>query len=1176
MALEVIISMIFNISSSLKFGYIFAGKIDAPMYCELDLSKDYYLIYSNLQVGKNGLNLSNLFEDAFKIPMPLEITIEKGGFFTFSPRSSSLSENVKITDVFPNAPIPKTVKEYAKPVQQTTSFWASFNFRTSGLFKTLIDIGYDEKGSEVSLCGTFASGEVASETIQTTEYKAYFERITLIQLFEFTDLTLTYRFDQSSEYRIQGYITLKLFGNNYKFFGHVNSTSSALKACVRSADPNSKIVQPFGGLMRGVTFESLMFGLSYTYETEKVPAKSLIRIQGKINYQADPNTNLDDNLFTGQIFLQGSNPIVAAMLVERDVDIGAIFNNSIGGGNLWPTSFVNIVFHKGSQLYFCDVEHDPKLITDETFECSCGSLDQEPTQSQPIANPVHYNKGFNLYAHFDITILLTIRLTGTVTIGDEGVSAEIQLADWIDLWVLQLTAPQVDEKDSTEKGPIFCFNSKENLMGFKTNILFFQADFGVNVSVQADKADKSNNDMRVSGEIEPAQAHLPFLPKGAKLSFKYDSQNGFTLNGWEQFQFVKDILDFAKEVEEFSNKTAPKSCGAIVDFIMDKTTETDYRILPKFVTDGEGTGAKLYLSLGGTYTLYLGSGTAKVELFTLDFPDAVRFLVPKDLSFDNLGGYIETAIKEAGSSFAEGILKNEDAIAILLSVFAGKQAAKYAATLLCKNLAEPSLPSAASAGQAAFSSGSAGGAGVAIGVAAAFAVIGGITGGSGSGGSKKPGAPDQPTNLKLNAVGEKVTATWQKVNGIDHYLSQVFSSNTKPILQSTLPANETCQSFNIDMEQPSGIYYYAIKTVKAGKSSDDRIVGIWKPEAPKLKVCLDIDSIQHEQVLLLLSWNKLEDTATYELRENNQPRVFSGADQCQTTSSFTQATKAGDYSFKIMAKSDGHYIQTNFSPELIWQRLSMPDEVKLTITSNKVKVVWQWPSAAARFLVRATFEEQGKAQQQTSFNTVETRTSTEFDIPNDATFESVTVSVRAVSTLVGKDEIPSQWSNPSTTPILPDLSPEEIAKRDFDAGEAGKVCATDILASYPDIKPDDMAIAMEQGGYPVEDTRNGLLVAYPNITAEALAQALVSAYGKVQPTLEELVETYFEQGKSGQECGTEVAKFFPDVTPKELAGQMKQAGYTADQTRDGLLAAFPNLTALQIAQLLASVYGKET
>lgn len=692
--------MSLKITANLQWGEIFLGKIDFPMSCELGLARGYYLIYADLnwhESDTQGLDIFAILNSAFQLDLKRGfLMVEQAGFFTFSA-SDQETDQINVLDVFPDAPLPEIVKKTAKPVQNTASFWTSINIDSFSLFGTLIQVGYEGENN-ISLAGTFVSDMNPGEAVSTTTYTASFPRIVLLGIFDFQDLTLEYRFDEAAEYKIDGTLCLRLFGNEYCFEGRVVSTEETLKACIESADPEAEITDPFFGLMRGVTFKGLIFGVSYKYAEGKQQGSGLYRVQGTVEYA--------DFTLTGQLYLKDSDVILASVAVEQGLDIGKVFNQSIPGPFEWPSKFINIVFHEGTRLYYSDPGAGHQTLTELTFVCACEDESNEMTPSETEGDDISYVGGFNIYSLFTITVMFEIDLAGTITITNDGVNAQIQLIDPIDIFVLQITAPKVDpdpepeqlDADSeTKEGPIFNFNSVEETMGFKCGLTFFQADFGLSAEIEGRKG--TDNNLALKGTLRSDNPFYPVLPvTPIALDFSYSNKDGFQVSNWPEFDFVRNAIDFAKTLTEIAN-AANKGCGDLLDFVDKQLLVTNYKMTPTFDTVNDD----LYFVLNGSYEMFFKvPGKNEEESFLkLDFPEAVRVLLPSTLSMEDLPTAIFNALRSASESFVNALLNNGEAIATFLVFIAGKNALENALTLVCKNLVEDAVAGAVEAGMEA-------------------------------------------------------------------------------------------------------------------------------------------------------------------------------------------------------------------------------------------------------------------------------------------------------------------------------------------------------------------------------------------------------------------------------------------------------------------------------------------
>lgn len=1330
--------MNFKIAGEFQWGKIFQGTLEIPMACTLDLTTDYYLIYANLGTLEEELDIGKIFNGAFNVSLPTEVFIVKqAGFFTYSKMSDNQSNSPDrpLSKSFPDAPIPPTVMDGSFPVLQTTSFWVRFDFRTSGLFNTLLEVGYGNESKDCTLClsGTFASGEEAGTAVSTTTYTAYLGCITLLSLFDFRNLRLQYRLDKSSEYRIQGNISLILLNDsgegNYFFSGDVHSTEERLIASLKSKNANSEIVNPFG-LMKGVTFRNLLFGLVYHYKTKAQKGQGAYRVQGSIAYKSDGSQSEFD--FTGQIFLSGNTPRVATMFINEDLDIGAIFNNTFGSAITWPTDFVNLVFHKNSQLYYCSDAEQANKISRYTLELEPSS---PPNPDTPIKNPVNYEDGFNLDALFDLTILTTIRnIHGKIEIQGKGVKAAIQLSDKINLWILQLKAPEHTPPApvNTPKGPYFEFESNQNKMGFNCGLVFFQADFGLNatVTVRKDKTSASNS-MALAGSLKFAEKRNNFFKEGAELTFTYDKKNGFKVEGWEAFDFASDAIDYIKEIKKITNKSGAGSCGKLADFAFEQV-KNSYRMSPDFITEDE----QLFLVLDGTYSVSVDLPGGEINLFDLKFPKLLKFHLPDSVSFYDLDKLIVQALKDAATSFVEAVIKNPDAIATFLVILAGKKAAQYAATMVCRGLVDSNVFTTAVMGGAAALAGAGG---LAVGVSAALgaiAVIASITGGGGGGGrphkscfiagtkvplvdgrvlniedvkigdvllginnahneviafdhpqlgnrtlyrfNKKgdffvtaehpfftedgwksiaPSAtaaensgllvsrlqigdrliledgslsrlnhieqkteepttqlynfklsgnhsyiangyfvhnkggddtPKQPTLSTICYVNQAITLSWCKVAKAKGYTARIINVKNKILQeQKNLPDSQTSTLFPIKSGLAPGTYLTQVKAVNDKESSDFSSFGILKPFPPALTISFDHSDLAAEEFTLSLSWPFTLATKYYVLHTNQQSKnlSFNLEDYFKDGHylpiihdiSINDSTPAGKTSYALSLQSNGSYIDSDQSESQVWQRLanvlSFTGGIYLNEPSGKptLKLDWIGQEGDQDFYL---FMEEIREQ-----HTPPSMTYYEYIKENDASFEveltdtlQISTKIRvlsnyAKSSVPPTNQIPSAWSQSIVfrAPVL-------LAKEEYQNNIDATVCAKKLIMQYPDITPAQLANPMAKAGYSATETSEGLQKVYPDISAKQLADTLTTVYGKEEETPLSLARQSYAEQLSGTKCAINIINAYPEILPQNMADVMAVSGYSTEQTAQGLKAVYPDISALQLTQILNDAY----
>ncbi len=676
--------MKFQIAARFDWCTLFDGKLNSTMQCRLDLAGEYYLIYIDMpatrdRVDGDNLDVFKLLNQAFGTGLPENaLYVQDAGFFTFSHRGAMPGDKT-LLDVFPQSMLPASVAAVSGPVVDTSSFWLTIRLKGNYLFNSLIEVGYregDTPQADISLSGTLSHTLTAGDALRQTIYTAILPDIRLLGLFAFRQLKLQYRFATDAEYAISGKLELALFGQAYGFDGMVVSNARTLKACLSASDPGHEIDKPFYGAMVGVTFRKLIFGVFYTFSDSKarppVKATGLYRVQGSIDY-----ANLK---LSGQIYLQDTTPLLAAVSVDQDLSIGDLFHASIPHFH-WPDDLIDITFLDGSCLYYQDENSGPTPLDVSGFNC--------PVAGQlPVAVPtqkITYLPGFHIHSVFDITLLYTLRIIGDVQIASKGVSATIQLADPIRIYILQITGGKQGG------GPVFSFDTVDGSeMGFGCSLLFFQEDFGIDVKVRGRKSQGS--ELKIDGTLSSAQTFPPMFTTPPTLGFSYSRKDGFKVDNWPAFDFVSDAIDFIEEMKKIANRNR-SACGALTDFVNKELLASTFKISPSFSTRSDG----LYLVLNGTYLLT----AAGIEFARLEFPEAVAFPLPDSLSMQALPAAIADALAGAAESFVTGLMNNSEAVATFLALMAGKQAAQYALSLVCKGLADGAVSAATEAGATA-------------------------------------------------------------------------------------------------------------------------------------------------------------------------------------------------------------------------------------------------------------------------------------------------------------------------------------------------------------------------------------------------------------------------------------------------------------------------------------------
>lgn len=687
--------MDFLIKTKLKFAKIIDGKFDIPLECKLQIGDKSYLIYANLGES-NQWDLFKTLNSAFSLQPRLPedtLLVNQAGFFQYRGNKDKLSM------LFPNSPIPTTVKSQSIEKSESVCFWFSFTIHTSGLFSRIIDIGYDANGqddSKLSLLGVLESGVENKKAIKQCLFKVALPNIRLVQLFNFENLNLQYQFGEQKKFYITGDLTVTLFEHDYSFHGLVDSDSTRFITSMSNVG-NLSINSPFSS-MPGIVFSDLVFNANYTYKQTSPENKA------KGIFQVSVSTELANLSFHGQILLNDSTPVMASVELDKPLTISQLVDQCVNG-HVWPDNIVDITFLPGSCLYYQKESATPNDI--EFLSRKTGEIVPKAELSS-----LPYESGFNIYSKFILRLITDISLEGNVTISADSVSGEISKPGSIDLWVVSIIGAK--QSDGTiDPGPVLMFNSKNKSMGFRCGLTFFQSSFGLNTSITVIK--DQGKQVKINGKLQASSAIEPFFSTPPNLDFSYDKTNGFKINNWDQFVLESNYIKFAEEIEKIVS-TPDSGCAQIADKLVNGLfLKSKFSITPSFSTSND----QLTLDLRGSYSL----SCAGKEFLTLNFPAPLKLPLQTHWSFSDLHTQIGELIKNSAQAFIDALLANDEAIAKFIGIMAGKAAAKYAATLVCRGLIDSGAEAAATSIAGAAGEAAAGASGAA---AAAAAVTGGL------------------------------------------------------------------------------------------------------------------------------------------------------------------------------------------------------------------------------------------------------------------------------------------------------------------------------------------------------------------------------------------------------------------------------------------------------------------
>lgn len=778
--------MNFEIVSKLSLCDIFGGTFkNAQTDVQLNLNGDYSLIQANLQSNtpQPFLDVFSVLNEAFGLSLPTGfLMVDEAGFFTYSYRGDA-SSPVSLSSAFPNSGLSPILTMNAQPETDTAAFWFTLTIGSNVLFNTLIELNAEDKEtSKLTFQAILESGAAPDDAMTAAHYYVSLPTFTLLKLFTFSDVTLYFQFSETSKtYQIQGNLSVHVFDKDYDFFGRVTSSEIGINGCVSLASDssNTSIDDPFGG-MPGINIDGLVFAMQHTYKTETVAASSVFRVQGMVKFGEDISV-------TGQLYLEGSTPIMASVLIGGSLDIGNIFSQCLPGFS-WPSSFINIVFEDNSRLYYLK-DTAPVGLTDSTIVCSIDP--QDPT---PVNDPMDmaYQTGFNAFSYFTLTLLVDIPLAGNINITpNQGISASIQLRNAIELWVLKITAKSGSDALSNEnalQGPTFFFNSANNVktMGFDCSLLFFQTDFGVDVSVNASKG-ISNNELLVKGTLANTASISPFLPANTSMAFSYSQSQGFRVDDWPEFLLddVEKYIDFFTELKTIANSSSDV-CGKLVGFINKEALTSKFKMTPTFDTVASQSGGKkdtLCFVVKGELQLFC-VGT----LFgSIPSPVTFRIKLNDTFTFSSLLSALWDEIKDVAQQLVTAVINDPEAISSFLAFFAAQQAVSYAASLACKGLAEGTVVAATEAGSTAFSAAG----GIAAGAGAVASGIAGVAGSIGSScftaGTKVRLANGKDVDIQEVVIGDVLLGEEASHNRVVSFDRPILGSRLLYSLNDSIP-----------------------------------------------------------------------------------------------------------------------------------------------------------------------------------------------------------------------------------------------------------------------------------------------------------------------------------------------------------------------------------------------------
>jgi hypothetical protein len=639
-------------------------------------------LFSALAPIDNILNIENasIAITSYEVASATELVTEINQIVTIQDKSSSITNPIQQGNL-PAGLVNKGVHLYSK-LNFTGSLFTIFN--------QLISTGTD--GLNVTLYAFFTTDSEPDEGSVKTIFQATFDAFDLINgLINFKGIDnapgimMKYIRADSSEFSLDGIIGFNVFGENYDFIGRLTVNNDQTHFNVTTPPETSIKIQLFPDSMPPLmVLKQLGLDVIYYFQTAERTQKYLeLNVTGKVEL-------IETIFLSSNLYLLDAKPILAQITLEQNFSISQLIGNIVGNDQSWPTDFFDITFiadtpQQPSRIYYYDT-----------------SVDTTPSKVNIDGN--NYNNGYNLESTIDLTFLFTIRIILEINIETNvGMKARVGLGDAIKIFILEL-ASKNKASDGNKKyinGPTLNLNTKgkTSVFGFTTGFNFFQYPFGTaDVTIGKKEFGSGKTETKIGAKLTADKA-VPIFGD-LSVDFTYCQSEGFVINDWPDFaqvyESVQKIIDIADEVSGIMKKTDPSLiCGAIVDLVADTVYENRFTMSPSFSTEGnENDGYSLYFVLNGTFEVYV----LDQQVANIDFPNTIQIPLPDSTSFDDLGGYIEDAIKGSAESFVRGLMNNGEQWANLVAILFTEQAAELAAQMLCEGLIDTVVAEAITVG----------------------------------------------------------------------------------------------------------------------------------------------------------------------------------------------------------------------------------------------------------------------------------------------------------------------------------------------------------------------------------------------------------------------------------------------------------------------------------------------
>ena len=806
------------------------------------------------------------------------------------------STTALLAQIAPAAPAPLAgLSGQAMAISTGAYFAAQIDFQPTSLFSRFLQIGSTSAPPSVWLGAVIDSGSPAATTFFADLPDVTIAgTIVLTHTDAYQGIHLTYTPAQAGSFTLTGQIALTgIFGSGYAFAVVLSVDDNGLTSTVTQT--SQQIANPFG--VPGIVVSGLTLAVAYTWAVPAAngqpatPQTSAFSIGGNVLLgpapaQGQPDTRLS---CTAALALISGTPAVFYTVLNADFSIGAFIAQCLtGSGANWPSGFIDITFQAGSKIYYYSPAADP-----------AGTL--------ATLDGTTLSAGFNVDAQITLTLVTQITLHGLLTVLQDpatnaytGVQAGIALDNPVDLLFVQLASatPPAAGQPYTG-GPVLAFQTgAQAAFGLSTGINFFGAAF---LAAQVTVSKGADGGTVFAGHLTAAAPLDPFgvLSCGFTYTTHPGSDSDFAIDGWPDFTWVRNLVDFVSAIKQLADASDGSVCGTLADFIVNSAYSSSFSVTPSVSV----SGTNLVFAFTGTYSLTITGASS--PFVSLDLP-AFSVPIPSTTTWDNVPEVLAAGVANASAQFAQDLLSQPDKIALFLAMIVGPSAVSVALELACNSLVDGAVAAAAEAAADAIAAvGGAAAAGAAAAAAAAIASSLANSGGGGGGGGGGGTTVATPNFRSLAYASGAVTGTWDAASGAAGYTFELLYPSGSVLVQHDYGLTLT-GNLAIDPTQlPAGTYQGQVQGTRGQQTSGwatlplDRLAG---PAA----------TLSYAEPSLVVSWPAITAADGYVVQFFDPTGVQVGTDMPVSSDTLQAQTAVPDplpgaYTAQVRADKDGQF-----------------------------------------------------------------------------------------------------------------------------------------------------------------------------------------------------------------------------------------------------------------------------